>query len=110
MSSGVDAVLPDDLPAEGLVEGVWQDEDGDINSAVADEDQFPELTARMSSARAAALLSLYADDRAPLLTAVMPDNGGVLRARWRTEPTPDDLDWSRSRRPRLRPGPRPRHR
>ncbi|WP_406729453.1 RNA-binding protein [Streptomyces sp. GD-15H] len=93
LSSDVDAVLGA-LPAEGLVEGVWQDEEGHIFSAVADEDDFPNLTAQIGSAPAAALLSFYAGERVPLFTAVMPDNDGVLRARWRTEPTPSDRDWA----------------
>lgn len=59
-----------------------------LSTDIADEDELPELTARVSSARAAALLSVYAGERVPLCTAVMPDNDGVLRARWRTEPTP----------------------
>ncbi|MFF2518128.1 RNA-binding protein [Streptomyces sp. NPDC058086] len=83
LSSDIDAVLGA-LPAEGLVEGVWQDSEGRIHSAIADENDFPELRAQMSSACAAALLSVYADERAPLFTAVMPDNDGVLRARWQT--------------------------
>ncbi|MFD3455422.1 RNA-binding protein [Streptomyces sp. NPDC058691] len=83
LSSDIDAVL-EALPAEGLVEGVWQDNDGRIHSAIADETAFPELTARMCSAHAAALLSAYAGESVPLFTAVMPDNDGVLRARWRT--------------------------
>ncbi|MEV8533838.1 S1 RNA-binding domain-containing protein [Streptomyces sp. NPDC051211] len=37
---------------------------------------------------------MYADERAPLFTAVMPDRDGVLRARWRTEPTPGDRNWA----------------
>ncbi|MEV6731466.1 S1 RNA-binding domain-containing protein [Streptomyces sp. NPDC051364] len=28
------------------------------------------------------------------MTAVLPDEDGVLRARWRTEPTADDRDWA----------------
>ncbi|MFD4561903.1 RNA-binding protein [Streptomyces sp. NPDC058469] len=92
LSTDIDAVLRA-LPADGLVEGVWQDNDGNIRSAIANEDEFPELTARISRARAAALLSVYAGESVPLCTAVMPDNDGVLRARWRTEPTPSDRDW-----------------
>ncbi|WP_329331940.1 RNA-binding protein [Streptomyces sp. NBC_00663] len=83
LSADVDAVLGA-LPADGLVEGVWQGADGLVHSAIADEEAFPELTARMSGARAAAFLSVYADERVPLCTAVMPDRDGVLRARWRT--------------------------
>ncbi|MGG8410475.1 RNA-binding protein [Streptomyces sp. 12297] len=82
------------LPAEGLVECVWQDKDGRIHSAVADEDAFPELAARMSVADAAVLLSVYADERPPLFTAVMPDSDGVVRARCRP-----------SRRRAIGPGP-----
>ncbi|MFE7277299.1 RNA-binding protein [Streptomyces sp. NPDC057623] len=93
LSTDIDAVLRA-LPADGLVEGVWQDDDGDIRGAIADGDDFPELTARISRARAAALLSVYAGERMPLCTAVLPDNDGVLRARWRTEPTPSDRDWA----------------
>jgi small subunit ribosomal protein S1 len=93
LSSNIDAVLGA-LPVEGLVEGVWQDNDGHIHSAIADENAFPELTAQMRSAPAAALLSVYAGERVPLFTAVMPDNDGVLRARWQTEPTPSDRNWA----------------
>jgi small subunit ribosomal protein S1 len=91
--SDVDAVIGA-LPTEGLVECVWQEKDGRIQSAVANEDEFPELAARISGADAAALLSVYADERAPLFTAVMPDNDGVVRARWQTEPTPSDRNWA----------------
>ncbi|MFD7291088.1 S1 RNA-binding domain-containing protein [Streptomyces sp. NPDC059863] len=93
LSSDVDAVIGA-LPTEGLVECVWQEKDGRIQSAVADEDEFPGLAARISGADAAVLLSVYADERAPLFTAVMPDNDGVVRARWQTEPTPSDQNWA----------------
>lgn len=93
LSSDINTVLSA-LPADGLVEGVWQDEDGAIHSAVVDEEAFPELTVRISGARAAALLPVYADDRVPLFTAVMPDSDGVVRARWQTEPTPSDRNWA----------------
>ncbi|MDT7845718.1 RNA-binding protein [Streptomyces justiciae] len=82
LSTDVHAVLGG-LPADGLVQGVWQDHDGLLHSADVDEDHFAELTARMSGARAAALLSPYAGERIPLCTAVLPDKDGVLRARWR---------------------------
>ncbi|MFJ6894535.1 hypothetical protein [Streptomyces hokutonensis] len=39
-------------------------------------------------------LSMNADERVPLFTAVMPDDDGVVRARWRTEPTPSDRNWA----------------
>ncbi|MFH8344913.1 S1 RNA-binding domain-containing protein [Streptomyces sp. NPDC018045] len=93
LSSDVDAVIGA-LPTEGLVECVWQERDGRIQSAVADEDDFPGLAARISDADAATLLPVYADERAPLFTAVMPDSDGVVRARWQTEPTPSDRNWA----------------
>ncbi|MFD4034145.1 S1 RNA-binding domain-containing protein [Streptomyces sp. NPDC058637] len=93
LSSAIDAVLGT-LPAEGLVECVWQEQDGRILGAVADADDFRALAHRVSGADAAALLSVHADDRVPLFTAVMPDSDGVVRARWRTEPTPDDRQWA----------------
>ncbi|SDN54191.1 RNA-binding protein [Streptomyces wuyuanensis] len=93
LSSDVDAVLGA-IPAEGLVEGVWQDDEGHILSAIADETAFPELIARMRCALAAALLPVHDGEPVPLFTAVMPDDDGVLRARWRTEPTPRDREWA----------------
>ncbi|MEU6620829.1 hypothetical protein ABZ926_08580 [Streptomyces litmocidini] len=90
LSSDIAAVL-EALPAEGLIEGVWQDKDGQIHSAIADEEEFPELVARISDADTAALLSMYVDERVPLLSAVMPDSDGVVRARWRAERSLDDL-------------------
>ncbi|MFJ8755145.1 S1 RNA-binding domain-containing protein [Streptomyces sp. NPDC102441] len=93
LSADVGTVL-DALPAEGLVECVWQDETGLIRSTVADEEDFPALVHRVSGAVAVALLPVYADDREPLSTAVMPDADGVVRARWRTEPTAGDRRWA----------------
>ncbi|MFG3254018.1 RNA-binding protein [Streptomyces sp. NPDC048172] len=90
LSSDIATVL-DALPADGLIEGVWQDKDGLIHSAVADEEEFPELVARISAADAAALLSMDAEERVPLLSAVMPDSDGVLRARWQAERSLADL-------------------
>ncbi|SME91318.1 RNA-binding protein [Streptomyces sp. Amel2xC10] len=83
LSTDVTAVLAG-LPADGLVEGVWQEPDGRIRNAVVDESGFAELAVRMSAATAATLLSVYADERVPLLTAVLPDGDGVVRARWRS--------------------------
>ncbi|MEF9886896.1 RNA-binding protein [Streptomyces sp. P9-A4] len=90
LSSDIAAVL-EALPAEGLIEGVWQGEDGQIHSAVADKDELPELAARIAGADAAALLSVYADDRVPLFSAVVPDSDGVVRARWQAERSLGDL-------------------
>ncbi|WP_344016887.1 S1 RNA-binding domain-containing protein [Kitasatospora atroaurantiaca] len=93
LSTDVAAVLAG-LPDEGLVEFVWEGQDGRITSTVADETQFTALAAQLSGARAAAVLPVYVDERSPLFTAVLPDSDGVLRARWRTEPTPSDRDWA----------------
>lgn len=82
------------LPDEGLVEVVWEDEDGQITSTVVDETQFEAVTAQLAGARAAGLVSMYAGEGLPLFTAVLPDSDGVLRARWQTEPTPGDRDWA----------------
>ncbi|MFD0354000.1 S1 RNA-binding domain-containing protein [Streptomyces sp. NPDC127110] len=82
------------LPDEGLVEVVWEDEDGHIASTVVDETQFEAVTSRLAGARAAGVVSMYAGEDLPLFTAVLPDGDGVLRARWQTEPTPSDRDWA----------------
>ncbi|MET8411292.1 S1 RNA-binding domain-containing protein [Streptomyces sp. NPDC005195] len=93
LSTDVAAVLAA-LPEEGLIEFVWEDADGQITSTTADETQFVELATKTTGARAAAALSMYADERQPLFTAVLPDSDGVLRARWRTEPTQSDRHWA----------------
>lgn len=82
------------LPDEGMVEIVWEDQDGQITSTVADETQFEAVTSQLASARAAGVVSMYAGEDLPLFTAVLPDSDGVLRARWQTEPTPSDRDWA----------------
>lgn len=84
------------LPEEGLVEIIWEDADGRISSTVADETRFETAASRIIGARAAGVISLLSDERQlqPLFTAVLPDGDGVLRARWRTEPTPGDRDWA----------------
>ncbi|MFJ8142708.1 S1 RNA-binding domain-containing protein [Streptomyces sp. NPDC096013] len=82
------------LPDEGLVEIVWEDEDGRITSTVVDETQFEAVTSQLAGARAAGVVSMYAGEDLPLFTAVLPDSDGVLRARWQTEPTPSDRDWA----------------
>lgn len=82
------------LPDEGLVEIIWEDQDGQITSTVVDETQFEAVTSQLASARAAGVVSMYAGEDLPLFTAVLPDSDGVLRARWQTEPTPSDRDWA----------------
>ncbi|MGW3157549.1 S1 RNA-binding domain-containing protein [Streptomyces sp. NPDC001089] len=101
LSSDVSGVLAS-LPEQGPVEVVWEDEEGTIYSAIADECGYEDLTARVTGARAAMTLSLALGERHPLFTAVLPDSDGVLRARWRTEPTPSDRDWAFLKT--LRPG------
>jgi small subunit ribosomal protein S1 len=93
LSTDVEGILAA-LPDEGSIELVWEDEHGQITSTIADETQFTELAAQVTGARAATVLSLYVDERRPLFTAVLPDSDGVLRARWRTEPTPSDHNWA----------------
>ncbi|MCX4985984.1 S1 RNA-binding domain-containing protein [Streptomyces sp. NBC_00572] len=93
LSTDVDAVLAS-LPDEGPVEFVWEDENGVVSSTMADESEYRDLAARVAGARAAMALSLVLDERHPLFTAVLPDSDGVLRARWRTEPTPSDRNWA----------------
>lgn len=82
------------LPDEGLVEIVWEDEDGQITSTVVDDTQFEAVTSQLAGARAAGVVSMYAGEDLPLFTAVLPDSDGVLRARWQTEPTLSDRDWA----------------
>lgn len=89
----VDAAMGS-LPEEGPVEILWEDEDGWITSMVVDETQFEAAASRITGARAAGVVSLAADERHPLFTAVLPDSDGVLRARWQTEPTSSDRDWA----------------
>lgn len=93
LSTDVDAVLAS-LPDEGSVEFVWEDENGAISSTMADASAYRELAARVAGARAATALSPALDERHPLFTGVLPDSDGVLRARWRTEPTPSDRNWA----------------
>ncbi|WP_433179263.1 S1 RNA-binding domain-containing protein [Actinoallomurus sp. CA-150999] len=93
LSTDVDEILAV-LSDKDLIELVWENEDGQITSTIADESHFAELAPRIAGARAATVLSLYADERHPLFTAVLPDGDGVLRARWRTEPTPSDHEWA----------------
>ncbi|MET7759166.1 S1 RNA-binding domain-containing protein [Streptomyces sp. NPDC005389] len=82
------------LPVEGLLEVIWEDEDGQITSTVVDETRFEAVTSQRAGARAAAVVSVDAGEDLPLFTAVLPDRDGVLRARWQTEPTPSDRDWA----------------
>jgi hypothetical protein len=81
LRSDVAAVLAE-LPDEGLSEIVWQDRDGALTSRCISEEHYGQLPILLAEATAATSLSNYADDRRPLLTGVLPDPDGVLRARW----------------------------
>ncbi|MFD7260484.1 RNA-binding protein [Streptomyces sp. NPDC059874] len=70
------------LPTEDSVEIVWEAQDGTISHAIVDDTEYQEFSALVAGARAARALSLYLDERRPLLCAVLPDSDGVLRARW----------------------------
>jgi small subunit ribosomal protein S1 len=69
------------LPADSLVQLVWEDQDGQVRNLVTDEITVESI----DGARAAMALSLIVDEQPPLLAAVLPDKDGVLRARWGTE-------------------------
>ncbi|WP_412076365.1 RNA-binding protein [Streptomyces xanthophaeus] len=81
LSPDVGAVLAA-LPEDETVEFVWEAQDGAITGVVVDDTEYEELAALVAGARAATALSLYVDQRPPLLRAVLPDSDGVLRARW----------------------------
>ncbi|MDB4872698.1 MAG: hypothetical protein JWL97_3702 [Gemmatimonadales bacterium] len=93
LSTDLDAVAAA-FPEDGLIELIWQDPAGQISSRIGDEEPYAELTALLDHARAAAVLPMTVDERHPLLTAVLLDSDGTLRARWRTEPAQSDLRWS----------------
>lgn len=80
LDDDVAAVLRE-LP-EDCSEIVWEHRDGRITSCHAEDEHYPELPALLADARAALAISGYARDRHPLLAAVLPDDDGVLRARW----------------------------
>ncbi|MEV6108726.1 hypothetical protein AB0M28_29090 [Streptomyces sp. NPDC051940] len=81
LNADVGAVLAT-LPEEGSAEFVWEAQDGTIRHAVVDDTEYPELATLVAGARAACALTVYLDERHPLLCAVLPDSDGVLRARW----------------------------
>jgi len=80
LSTNVTEVLK--LLQDDLVQVVWEDQTGRIADRYVDP-EFPALfKAEMASARSAAIMSIYADESVPLLSAVLPDSDGVVRARW----------------------------
>lgn len=109
LSPDIEAVLRTLLDGPGsefTVTVLREDRAGGITACLVDETQGAELRAHLAGARAAAILPEHTDEHAvtgscqPLFTAVLPDPDGVLRARWRTQPTPADLRWDRLRRVR----------
>ncbi|MFJ3833237.1 RNA-binding protein [Streptomyces sp. NPDC090046] len=70
------------LPEDDSVEIVWEAQDGTISAAVVDDTEYEQFAVLLAGARAACTLSLYVDAREPLLCGVLPDDDGVLRARW----------------------------
>ena len=102
--------LPGGPGAEYSVTVLREDRAGGITGRLFDEDHEADLRGHLADARAAAILpaqpevvnelddSQDTSGRRPLFTAVLPDPDGVLRARWRTQPTPADLRWDRLHR------------
>ncbi|MER5712251.1 hypothetical protein [Streptomyces sp. NPDC002122] len=70
------------LPEGESVEFVWEAQDGTISHAIVDDTEYQQLAGLVAGARAACALSMDLDERQPLLCAALPDNDGVLRARW----------------------------
>ncbi|WP_017599849.1 S1 RNA-binding domain-containing protein [Nocardiopsis lucentensis] len=93
LADDVDGVLAA-LPEEDPVELVWEDAHGRLRSEEFDGPDHRALAALLSGARGAMVLSDHVGQRRPLLTAVLPDPDGVLRARWRTEPADSDRAWA----------------
>ncbi|GAA3234060.1 hypothetical protein GCM10010532_071150 [Dactylosporangium siamense] len=56
--------------------------DGRITSRLIDGSDRPAARVRLADAAAATAMPVYAEQRRPLMTAVLPDSDGVLRARW----------------------------
>ncbi|MCX4580381.1 RNA-binding protein [Streptomyces sp. NBC_01571] len=81
LTSDVDTVLTG-LPEEGSVEFVWEAPDGTISRAIVDDTDHQQLATLVAGARAARALPLHVAEHHPLLSAVLPDSDGVLRARW----------------------------
>ncbi|WP_201449885.1 hypothetical protein [Nocardia caishijiensis] len=91
LSSDVETVLAD-LPDDGFVEMVWEDELGRIISATVDDTSFADLTTHVARARAASIVGTGDAGPRPLLTGVLPDSDGVLRARWGIDSAADGND------------------
>lgn len=86
LSPDLTAVL-DPLPKIHLVHLVWEDQGGRIRGLITNE----ATPGKLAGARAALAISCFADEQPPLLAAVLPDEDGVLRARWWTDPDQEQL-------------------
>lgn len=85
------------LPEDDSALLLWQEADGRIASApVEDADEARSVLAGHPDARTAALTG-DVDQYDPLLSAVLPDDDGVVRARWQSDLTPTDRRWARMR-------------
>jgi small subunit ribosomal protein S1 len=62
---------------------VWEDRDGLITSRLAFGEERPVLAVELAQARGAMVLSLMDGEDSALLEAVLPDDDGVVRVRWR---------------------------
>ena len=83
---------------------VCKDAGGRIWSVIAGGEWPPgDLAQVTAGAGQAAILEITLDDRHPLMTAVLPDHDGVMRARWGNPPAPSDR--RRAFLKALRPGP-----
>ena len=65
-----------------LVQVIWEDSAGKITEKWFAPDSFVDARAVLATASAATVMSADADESHPLLSAVVPDADGVVRARW----------------------------
>ena len=99
----VDAVLSTLRKDPRVIELVCKDAGGRIWSVIAGGGWPPGDLAQVTiGARQAAILEMTLDDRHPLMTGVLPDHDGVMRARWGNPPAPSDRRWAFLKT--LRPG------
>ena len=77
---------------------VWEAPDGQVLDAECDASNSVMIAREVRNSRGAMVRILDANHAEPLFTAVMPDGDGVLRARWRTEPSASDRRWSAMRK------------
>lgn len=65
----------------GLVTIVWEDREGRVTDFWAEGEDRPAIAVRLAKAKSALVISGYEDEYHPLLTAVLPDDDGVVRVR-----------------------------